>query len=167
MTAINFPNSPLANELHTVGDITWRWTGVAWETVSSEFFGIPAGGATGQVLTKIDGDDYNTEWQDNTSYSAISELTDVSISNLLSGDILMYNSESSFWESSPLAQVLYSEESAAWHRNNFLQVLLETELVSSDGGSYNTSTFAGTIDGGSYNTTSFSITLDGGSAGSI
>jgi hypothetical protein len=97
----------------------------------------------------------------------MSLLTDVSLSSLLDGDILLYNSTSSLWENNQLAGILFSEESAAWHRNNVLQVLLETGLVTSDGGSYNTATFAGTIDGGSYNTTSFSITLDGGSAGSI
>lgn len=36
------------NEIATVGDIDTQ--------------GVPAGGATGQVLAKVDGDDYNTEW---------------------------------------------------------------------------------------------------------
>jgi len=99
--------------------------------------------------------------------SALSDLIDVSVAFATNGSILAYNTDTSFWEATSLGGILYSEESAAWHRNNVLQVLLETGLVTSDGGSYNTSTFAGTIDGGSYNTTSFSITLDGGSAGSI
>lgn len=31
--------------------------------------GVPPGGTTGQVLTKIDETDYNTEWTDKTSSS--------------------------------------------------------------------------------------------------
>ena len=99
--------------------------------------------------------------------SALADLIDVSVAFATNGSILTYNSDTSFWEANSLGGLLYSEESAAWHRNNVLQVLLETGLVDSEGGSYNTTSFAGTIDGGSYNTTSFSITLDGGSAGNI
>lgn len=99
--------------------------------------------------------------------TAMSLLTDVSLFDLLAGDILLYNSGSSMWENTPLGSVLFSEESAAWQRNNVLQVLLETGLVTTDGGSYNTTSFAGTMDGGFYNTTSFTVGYDGGSAGSI
>jgi len=31
MTAINFPDSPTVGDLFTVGDITWKWTGVVWQ----------------------------------------------------------------------------------------------------------------------------------------
>ena len=150
MTAINFPNSPSINDLHTVGDITWRWTGVAWETVSSEFFGIPAGGATGQVLTKIDGDDYNTEWQDNTSYSAISDLTDTTITSPVGGQTL-----------------LYDEGTSRWINVSFIDILSGLGLYTGDGGSYNTTEFTGTMDGGSYNTTLFASVVDGGNEGSF
>jgi hypothetical protein len=131
---------------------------------------LPSVGSVGDLFFKTTDQSvysYTSSGWTSLGGNSLSELGDVSISSPLAGDILLYNSESSLWEATPLGTILYSEESAAWHRNNVLQVLLETALVSSDGGSYNTSTFAGTIDGGSYNTTSFSITLDGGSAGSI
>jgi hypothetical protein len=101
------------------------------------------------------------------SIGSISLLTDVSISSLLGGDILLYNSGTSLWENTPLGGILFSEESAAWHRNNLLEVLLETGLVTTEGGSYNTTTFTGIMDGGFFNTTSFPLIYDGGSAGSI
>lgn len=41
--------------------------------------GVPAGGATGQVLTKIDGSDYNTNW---TTISALASLLDSPISTV-------------------------------------------------------------------------------------
>lgn len=38
-------------------------TTVMWYDTSVEGYGIPLGGVTGQVLTKIDGADHNTSWQ--------------------------------------------------------------------------------------------------------
>lgn len=32
---LNFPNNPELNDTHTVGDITYRWNGVAWKSVGS------------------------------------------------------------------------------------------------------------------------------------
>ena len=37
--------------------------------------GVPAGGTTGQVLTKVDGTDYNTEWKDPTGGGASGYVT--------------------------------------------------------------------------------------------
>lgn len=117
--------------------------------------GVPAGGTAGQILSKIDGSDYNTQWIDDTAGAiSLSELTDVSASAPADEDILLYNSVTSLWETSPIRDIV-------------IQILLESEVITMDGGSYNTTTFAGTIDGGSYNTTSFTATYDGGSAGSI
>ena len=48
---IDFPNSPSVNDLFTVGNRTWKWTGTAWETVEELVIGPtgPTGpqGATG------------------------------------------------------------------------------------------------------------------------
>jgi hypothetical protein len=131
---------------------------------------LPSVGSVGDLFFKTTDQSvysYTSSGWTTLGGNSLSELGDVSISSPLTGDILLYNSESSLWEATPLGGVLYSEESAAWHRNNVFQVLLETGLVTSEGGSYNTTNFAGTIDGGSYNTTSFTLILDGGSAGSI
>lgn len=117
--------------------------------------GVPAGGTAGQILSKIDGSDYSTQWIDDTAGAiSLSELTDVSASDPQNEDILLYNSVTSLWETSQIRDIV-------------LQILIESEAVTIDGGSYNTTNFAGTIDGGSYNTTSFTATYDGGSAGSI
>ena len=68
MTAINFPDDPNVNEIHTVGDISWQWTGVAWENVGFD-------GA-----------------------SSVAELTDVELITLANNQILLYNSTSSKWK---------------------------------------------------------------------
>jgi hypothetical protein len=48
MTAINFPDSPTVNDLFTVNDRTWKWSGSAWNTVEELIVG-PTGptGPTG------------------------------------------------------------------------------------------------------------------------
>jgi hypothetical protein len=63
--AINFPNSPTLNEEFTAGDRTWIWDGTVWNSKETAFTtpGIPTGGATAQLLAKVDGADYNTEWR--------------------------------------------------------------------------------------------------------
>jgi hypothetical protein len=91
MAAIDFPNSPTVGDLFTQGDITWEWTGTVWKGLGDSTFGpagvaistsepesnevlwldtdeepdvpVPAGGSAGQLLSKIDGTDYNTEWK--------------------------------------------------------------------------------------------------------
>jgi hypothetical protein len=139
MTAINFPDSPSVNDVFTVGDISWKWTGVAWETFGAEYGGLPTGGTTGQILAKIDGDDYNTEWVDDTAGAvALSDLTDVTTPTPSNGEILFYDGSVD-----------------AWVNMSFLELLISYGALSGDGGSYNTTEFAGTIDGGLYNTTEF------------
>jgi hypothetical protein len=86
--------------------------------------------------------------------SALADLIDVSVAFATNGSVLAYNTDSSLWEATQI-------------RDLVLQVLIESGAIGIDGGSYNTTTFAGTIDGGSYNTTSFTTIYDGGSAGSI
>jgi hypothetical protein len=47
---IDFPNSPAVNDTFTVGDRTWKWTGVAWESTLTTAVG-PTGatGASGVI----------------------------------------------------------------------------------------------------------------------
>ena len=150
MSALNFPDSPSVNDVFTVGDISWKWTGVAWETFGAEYGGLPAGGTAGQILAKIDGDDYNTQWQDNVSYSALSDLTDTTITSPVGGQTL-----------------LYDEATSRWINVSFIDILSGLGLYTGDGGSYNTTEFTGTMDGGSYNTTLFASVVDGGNEGSF
>ena len=55
MAAIDFPDSPSVNDLFTVGDRTWKWTGSTWNTVEELVIGPtgPTGptGATGADST--------------------------------------------------------------------------------------------------------------------
>jgi microcystin-dependent protein len=44
MAAIDFPDSPEVNDIFTAGDRSWKWNGVAWQTVTTR---IGATGPTG------------------------------------------------------------------------------------------------------------------------
>lgn len=115
--------------------------------------GVPAGGFAGQILAKIDGTDYNTEWVTNSGGAGSSDLdslTDVTIATPDIGDILYYNSSTSTWENKSLISLLGA-----------------FGLLTGDGGEYNTSNFTGTIDAGIYNTTDFTGIYDGGNESSF
>jgi hypothetical protein len=43
MAEVDFPNNPEVGELFTVGNRTWRWTGVVWETVTTSIAVGPQG----------------------------------------------------------------------------------------------------------------------------
>ena len=115
--------------------------------------GVPVGGTTGQVLAKINGTDYNTQWITNTGgggASALSDLTDATITSPIDGQTLLYN-----------------EATSKWVNVSFAEILASFGLITGDGGSYSTTEFAGTIDGGLYNTTLFMSAVDGGNEGSF
>jgi microcystin-dependent protein/3D (Asp-Asp-Asp) domain-containing protein len=46
MAAIDFPDSPEVNDIFTAGDRSWKWSGVAWQTVTTR---IGATGPTGPI----------------------------------------------------------------------------------------------------------------------
>ena len=119
---------------------------------------LPSVGSIGDLFFKTtDGAVYTRTavgWVSYAPKNSISELNDVSASNPLEGDTLLYNPDSLSWQAVQL-------------RDAVTVILLESGAITMDGGSYNTTTFAGTIDGGSFNTTSFTAIFDGGSAGSI
>lgn len=90
MTAINFPDNPQVDDLFTVGDRTWRWTGVSWDAeVTKQIVGptgatgaqgpqgnqgipgvgVPTGGTSTQILAKSSDEDYTTEWVDKPKVS--------------------------------------------------------------------------------------------------
>ena len=179
--ALIFPASPTVDETFTADDRTWVWTGTRWDAVvglpiagptgptgptgdtgatgatgatGPTGAGVPAGGTTGQVLAKVDGTDYNTEWIVNTGgsggASALSDLTDATITSPIGGQTL-----------------LYDESTSKWINVSFAEILASFGLITGDGGSYSTTEFAGTIDGGLYNTTLFMSAVDGGNEGSF
>jgi len=71
--AINFPNSPLVNDTHTVGDTTWTWDGTSWNANSS--------GATLPIATAAD---VGVVKVDNTTITVTGDGT---ISSIASGDV--------------------------------------------------------------------------------
>jgi hypothetical protein len=119
---------------------------------------LPSVGSIGDLFFRTtDGAVYAytaSGWISYAGRTTLSSLEDVSASTPLGGDTLIYNPTSLSWE-------------ALQFKDAVAAVLLESGAISMDGGSYNTTTFAGTIDGGSSNTTSFTAIFDGGSAGSI
>jgi hypothetical protein len=61
--------------------------------------GIPAGGTAGQILKKSSGGDYETEWVDPDSVQdvSLSELTDIDLSTLIDGQVLIYEQSTNTW----------------------------------------------------------------------
>lgn len=61
--------------------------------------GVPAGGLVGQILRKIGELDYQTEWVDPESVQdvALNELTDVDLSSLTDGQVLVYEQSTNKW----------------------------------------------------------------------
>lgn len=83
--------------------------------------------------------------------TAMSLLTDVQLTDLLDGDVLLYN-----------------QASSTWVNRSLLTILAELGAITSiDAGLYNTTMLVGTLDGGSNDTTEFVATYDGGNEGSF
>ena len=59
----NFPNDPSVDDTHTIGNITWKWNGVAWV--------VKSGGTVDISLT---------------------DLSDVTITSPSEGQVLKYDS---------------------------------------------------------------------------
>jgi len=60
---------------------------------------VTAGGTTGQALVKVSNTDYDTQWADVTAVAVLNDLTDVSISTPLGGQVLEYDDVSGQWVS--------------------------------------------------------------------
>ena len=74
----------------------------------------------------------------NDGASSLSQLEDVTVATPVNGEVLFYDGSVD-----------------SWVNVSFLELLVSFGALSGDGGSYNTTEFAGTIDGGLYNTTEF------------
>lgn len=61
--------------------------------------GVPSGGTTGQILRKTGDSDYATEWVDPQAIEdvAVSELTDVALTDLGNAQLLIYNAADAKW----------------------------------------------------------------------
>lgn len=103
---------------------------------------LPLSGSAGDLFYKTtDNKVYSytgSEWQDGSGSSTLSDLTDTTINSPSTGEVLFYDGSVN-----------------SWINTSFLELLVSYGALSGDGGSYNTTEFAGTIDGGLYNTTEF------------
>ncbi len=60
--AINFPTSPSVNDIHTSGDMSWKWDGTTWKATITTSVPIPSqSGQTGEFLTT---DGTNMSWEE-------------------------------------------------------------------------------------------------------
>jgi hypothetical protein len=96
-TALNWTYNELVDVLVApVGDLgAVGPTGPRGETGP----GVPAGGLSGQILRKTSNSDYATEWVDPESVQNVSltELTDIDLSSLSDGQVLVYDEETGTW----------------------------------------------------------------------
>ena len=76
--------------------------------------GVPASGSTGQILSKIDNTNYNTQWINPPSAGSGSlvSLTDVNIPSPLNGQILTYSSGSLKWVATTIYAGGYDDHEA-------------------------------------------------------
>jgi hypothetical protein len=86
-----FDSSELLLYAYYVDEDSSQWV----QVVGERGFGIPLGGATGQVLAKISESDYAVDWAD--AASSIANLTDVDLDGLVDGNSLIYDSASGKW----------------------------------------------------------------------
>ena len=82
-----------------IGGVTTEllWDGSMWQITATLGAagnpgpGVPDGGTTGQILSKVSDDDYDTAWSDPTSgISALGDIPDVDISAATTGQVLGY-----------------------------------------------------------------------------
>jgi len=93
--------APFAFKIRNAANTAWETVGIlgADGADGADGVGVPVGGTTGQVLAKINGTDFNTEWVDPTTggASTLASLTDVDLTGLSDGDILVWDAGTSSW----------------------------------------------------------------------
>lgn len=79
--AINYPNDPVINDTHTVGNVTWTWDGLAWSIISTSGGGgdVGGGGTTNSFAT-IASDNGNVTATSSTDTLTIAGGTDIQTS---------------------------------------------------------------------------------------
>lgn len=127
LTPVNLPSGATLPLAGSIGDLFFRTSDQSLYVYTSSGWVAGSGGST-----------------------SVSTLTDVQLTNLGDGQVLLYNAASSKWVNLSLADIL-----------------AELGAISTEGGSYNTEQFAATIDGGSPNTTLFVSVFDGGNESSF
>ena len=59
--AINFPDSPSVNDIHTSGDMSWKWDGTTWKATIATSVPIPS--QSGQAGEYLQTDGTNLSWE--------------------------------------------------------------------------------------------------------
>lgn len=98
MTTIDFPANPAVDDQVTIGDRTWVWTGIAWESVASVTVPGPVG-PTGPQGLQGDLSNLNAvspitfDGIDTLGFAgiAVDDLTDVTSPSPSNGDTLRWN----------------------------------------------------------------------------
>jgi hypothetical protein len=81
MAAIDFPNSPAVNDIHTVGSKSWQWDGITWNLLSTVVVNSLTGTAS-QILVG------GTSGTAQSGALTLTLPTDVTISGVLQGSRL-------------------------------------------------------------------------------
>ena len=59
--AINFPTSPSVNDIHTSGDMSWKWDGTTWKATIVTSIPIPS--QSGQAGEYLQTDGTTMSWE--------------------------------------------------------------------------------------------------------
>ncbi len=95
MTAINFPDSPIINQVFSAAGRSWYWNGAVWNALGA---GVP----DNQLLSAISPIQYDSESQEiSIDVSAINkpieDISNVNITSVLDGQAIVYDSATSKW----------------------------------------------------------------------
>lgn len=86
--ALDFPSSPTNGQVFE--NYTYDSTAGAWRSSALYSLGVPAGGTTNQILSKIDGSNYNTQWTSSPTLTGatLTGLTPAGIVTNTAGGVL-------------------------------------------------------------------------------
>lgn len=87
MTAINFPDNPTLNDVFTVGEDSWIWTGSAWESLPEQ----------SPTFTDLTVTNTITGTVSSISNHTLNGLGDVNTAGATNSQVLAYNSSTQLW----------------------------------------------------------------------
>lgn len=91
MTAINFPDNPSLNDIFTVGNDSWIWTGTSWEILPDQNPSFTSITVTGTITGNVTGT------VSSISNHNLNGLGDVNTDGATNQQVLAYNSSTESW----------------------------------------------------------------------